>query len=160
MRKGKYPHLTDRQTAYAMETLLGTHPVEAARISGYAFPDVQYASVESKPAVQAVIGIARMRRDQKIAKVSEELEDILKNKPKDPMTWNEWLRGQELLAKVNGLLSTEGGQKPVNFNFFDVKDANPQQLWLKLQEIQQQKLLQREVVDVQEPQEQAKSEIE
>lgn len=157
MRKRRRPVLTDKQTIYAMETLLGTSPVEAARISGYAFPGVQYASVEQKPAVQAVIGIARMRRDQKIAKVSEELESILKKKPTDPMTWNEWIRAQELLAKVNGLLTHDGAKPAVNFNFFDVKNANPQQLWLKLQEIQQQKLLHAEVVDAEEPQEQAKS---
>jgi len=160
MKHGRYPYMKTRERTYALECLLTNNPYDAATRSQVAFPMVHYMDMEHKPAVQAVLGLARAKKERKFDILTEKLEGILKNM--DVVEWkgSDMIAALKLLAQLHDLMPDSKQPKTLNLNFFDVKDANPQQLAQRLAEIQEQERMQEQAIDVDTPQEEAKEDNE
>lgn len=101
--------------------------------------------MEHNPNVQAVLGLARHKRDKKIDILTEKLESVLENFDNVEWKGSDMIAALKLLAQLHELMPDSKKGNSVNFNFFDVKDANPQQLWQRLQQIKE---AQQQAIDV------------
>jgi len=70
--------------------------------------------------------------------ISERLEAVSAATP-EKITATHYLKAIELLCKLHGLFDQPVEQTNIQMAYFDVKNANPQELWAKLQEIEAMK---------------------
>jgi len=126
-------------TAYLMN---GGRGKEAAEVAGYrgdphTLSQVAYENL-MKPDIVSALREPLEGEDALRERVIRELKSLAFTQPNDGFGVMAKLRSLELLAKCLGSFkkSAENRVEPEeNYAVFDVKDANPQQLWKRLQEI-------------------------
>jgi hypothetical protein len=127
-------------TAYLLNGGNGRQAAEEAGFRGNPHTLAQTAhEILMNPDIQAALREPLESEDVLRERVIRELKSLAFTQPTDSFGVMAKLRSLELLAKCLGSFkkSAENRVEPEeNYAVFDVHDANPQQLWKRLQEIQ------------------------
>jgi len=129
-------------TAYVLN---GGNGRQAAKEAGYQGNDHTLAQIAHENLIKPdIVGALRepLESEEELReRVIRELKSLAFALPNDGLGVMAKLRSLELLAKCLGSFKkpAENRVEPEeNYKVFNVKDANPQQLWARLQEIQRE----------------------